>query len=169
MGVKIKVREWAEHHAREVEALEKRPHGALLFSRAIAGGSGRALGSAAELMTVHSAELAAAEATVASGLAGPSDHWKRWKADGLDSLGRTLGKGVLFFFGGGQAGGVLSCLVGGVGSGCCAGKKVSKSCGVCVWGLFSDAKNRGACMHHARPTAIPRVLSLSLYNMPGLI
>eukprot|EP00752_Nemacystus_decipiens_P005910 g5342.t1 len=86
----VAVREWAEHHAREVEALEKRPHGALLFVRAVAEGSSRVLGSAAELMTVHSAELAAAEATVAARLAGPLDHWKRWKPDGLDSLGRTL-------------------------------------------------------------------------------
>ena len=92
-----KVREWAEHHAREVEALEKRPHGALLFAKAIAEGSSRVLGSAAELMTVHSAELAAAEAAVAARSAGPSDHWKRWKPDGLDSLGRTLGEGFLGF------------------------------------------------------------------------
>lgn len=81
-------------HAREVEALEKRPHGALLFARAVAQGSGRVLGSAAGLLAVHSAELAAAEAAAAARRAGPSDHWKRWKPDGLDALGKTLGKGV---------------------------------------------------------------------------
>lgn len=80
-------------HAREVEALEKRPHGARLFARAVAQGSGRVLGSAAGLLAVHSAELAEAEAAAAARRTGPSDHWKRWKPDGLDALGKTLGEG----------------------------------------------------------------------------
>lgn len=51
-------------------------------------------------MSVHSAELAAAEAAVAARAACPpeQDHWKRWKPDGLDSLGRTLGEERRLFF-----------------------------------------------------------------------
>lgn len=90
---KKQVRSWAVDHARDVESLEKRPHGALLFARAVAQGSGRVLGSAAGLLAVHSAELAAAEAEAAARRTGPSDHWKRWKPDGLDALGKTLGMG----------------------------------------------------------------------------
>lgn len=96
-----KVREWAEHHAREVEALEKRPHDALAFVRAIDEGSRHVLGAAAELMSVHSPELAAAETVAAvvtltaerSG--GMPDHWKPWKPDGLDALKKTLGESLL--------------------------------------------------------------------------
>lgn len=90
----IQVRVWAEHHAREIETLEKRPHGALLFAQAVAEGSARVLGSTAELMSVHSVELAAAEATVVARVRTVPDHWKPWKRDGLDALGRTLG-GIL--------------------------------------------------------------------------
>lgn len=77
--------------------MEKRPHGALLFARAVADGSSRVLGSAAELLSLHSAELAGAEASAAAGRAGDgldAMHWKAWRRDGLDALGRTLGVSV---------------------------------------------------------------------------
>lgn len=63
-------------------------------------------------MSVHSSELAAAEAVTAAavavvaGRAGPGtgtvsvrtkglpDHWKPWRRDGLDALGRTLGEEI---------------------------------------------------------------------------
>lgn len=71
--------------------MERHPHGALMFTRAVAEGSARVLGVAVELMSVHSAELAAAEAPpVLAGL--DAEHWKPWKRDGLDALGKTLGK-----------------------------------------------------------------------------
>lgn len=99
-----KVRDWAGQYSREVEAVEKRPHDALLFARAVADGSSRVLGSAAELLSVHSAELAGAEASAAAGRAGDgldAMHWKAWRRDGLDALGRTLGVyvfGCLYIF-----------------------------------------------------------------------
>ena len=59
-------------------------------------------------MSVHSSELAAAEAVTAAAVAAASagrgagavsvrtkgllDHWKPWRRDGLDALGRTLGE-----------------------------------------------------------------------------
>lgn len=96
------VRQWAEHHAREVEALERRPHGALVFAKAVIEGSRHVLGSAAQLMSVHSAELAAAEemveaeaSTAVARTRGVPEHLKPWKRDGLDALGMTLGKSCL--------------------------------------------------------------------------
>lgn len=54
-------------------------------------GSGSVLGIATEMMSVHSAALAAAEAPgVVAGL--DAEHWKPWKRDSLDALGETLGK-----------------------------------------------------------------------------
>lgn len=62
-------------------------------------------------MSVHSAELAAAEAVTAAAAAavaggeggmggvrkeGVPDHWKPWKRDGLDALERTLGERCFF-------------------------------------------------------------------------
>lgn len=62
-------------------------------------------------MSVHSTELAAAEAAVAARTAGPQDHdhWKRWKPDGLDSLERTLGEEMRLFFQGGPGFESTSC------------------------------------------------------------
>ena len=90
-----------------MEGLEKSPHGALRFTRAVTEGSRRVLGSAAEMMSVHSLELAAAEAVTAAAVPtgkgagggassartdGLPDHWKPWRRDGLDALERTLGE-----------------------------------------------------------------------------
>lgn len=88
----MQVREWATNHAREVEALAKRPHGALAFVRAVSEGSVQVLGVAAQLMAMHSLELAAAEASVSASGKGSTDHWKPWMRDGLDVLESTLGE-----------------------------------------------------------------------------
>ena len=85
------IRDWATHHAREVEALSRRPHGALFFVRAVSEGSARVLGVAAQMMAIHSSELAAAEASASVITRGPTDHWKPWKRDSLDALESTLG------------------------------------------------------------------------------
>ncbi|CAM9795603.1 unnamed protein product [Ascophyllum nodosum] len=86
----LAIRDWATHHAREVEALSRRPHGALFFVRAVSEGSARVLGVAAQMMAIHSSELAAAEASASVITRGPTDHWKPWKRDSLDALESTL-------------------------------------------------------------------------------
>lgn len=53
-------------------------------------------------MSDHSVELAAAEAAAAAGRLGDgldAMHWKPWKRDGLDTLGRTLGGGLIRVYG----------------------------------------------------------------------
>lgn len=50
------------------------------------------LGVAAQLMAMHSLELAAAEAAVSLSGKGSTDHWKPWMRDGLDVLESTLGE-----------------------------------------------------------------------------
>lgn len=62
-------------------------------------------------MSVHSVELASAEATATPRTKGLPDHWKPWKPDALDALGRVLGKAMK----------MLDAVVGGNGRGylCC--------------------------------------------------
>lgn len=116
-----KIRDWAQQYARDLEAAEKRPHGALTFARAVADGSCRVLGSAAGLLLGHRpAGAGRGAADNDAGVAGrPGDggdamHWKAWRRDGLDALERILGvenrtrlcHAIAFFMG---RGGIVVC------------------------------------------------------------